>query len=61
GKGKLIEEVDFESPQERGGHPGKKRFQISANTPETEPAKVGKCRACHNGRMQQLPLEITVV
>jgi hypothetical protein len=42
GKSELVEEVDFERHEERGGHVRKKRLQVFADAREGEPAEVGK-------------------
>src|SRR5260221_12227473 len=41
-KSKLVEEVNFERHEERGGHVRKKRFQVLADAREGKPAEVRK-------------------
>ena len=41
-KSKLVEEVNFERHDERGGHVRKKRFQVFADAREGKPAEARK-------------------
>jgi hypothetical protein len=55
----LIEELNAELLEAKGGHPTNDRFQVvSANTSEPKPPKVGKYDACHDWYVLELPLHI---
>ena len=60
GKRELVEEANIKLLEARGGDPMNKCFQVTANTLEPEMVKVRECDGCHNWRMHQLPLYITV-
>jgi len=57
GKRQLVEEVDLELLEARGGDPKNNRFQVSTNTVKLEMAKV---RKCDDGRVRELPFYIAL-
>lgn len=56
----LIKKDDLKLLEQRGGHSGKKCFQVGANTSEPQPAKVRKGDVGDERPMQQLCLHITL-
>src|SRR6266403_1590649 len=59
-KRELLEEVELQLFETRGGDPTNNRFQISANALELKQAKVRKCNGCRDWRMRELPLHIAI-
>jgi hypothetical protein len=59
GKGELVKKPDLELLEERGSHPGKKCFQVSARAFEPKPAKVGKGDVSRDWSVKQFPLNVT--
>ena len=59
GKAELKEEKNLKPLEKRGGHSGKKGFQICANSLEPKRMKVRECDMCDDWPMQQLRLHIT--
>ena len=47
----LVEEANMELLEARGGDLANKCFQVGANTPEPDVAKVRKCDGCRDWRM----------
>jgi hypothetical protein len=56
----LVKENDLEHLEDRGGHPRKECFQVSASTFKSKPMKVGKSDVCNDRRDQQLLLIVTL-
>jgi hypothetical protein len=56
----LVEERNIKLLEARGDDLMNKCFQVSANTKEAEPVKGREYDGCHNRRMRELPLHITV-
>jgi len=60
-KYELVKEGDLEPLKERGGDVRKKCLQVSASTFEPQIAKVRKRGSRHDGHMQRISLDVTVV
>ncbi|SRR6266853_5806039 len=56
----LVEEMDSERPEQRGGHVRKEFFQVSTDTLEVKQAEVTKYDVGYDRHTQQLPLDITL-
>src|SRR6267154_709520 len=60
GKYELLEESNPQVFEARSRDPTHNRFQVSANAPEPEQAKVRKGNVCRDCRMSERPPHITV-
>jgi hypothetical protein len=56
----LLEEINADTLEARGGDPMNNRFHVSADTVEHKPAKVRKSVVCRDWQVYQLPPHITV-
>jgi hypothetical protein len=56
----LVEEINIEPLEERGGHVRKKCIQVTDDTPEGKSAEVRKNRLNCNWCMQLLALNLTI-
>ena len=59
-KAELVEEMDSEYLEERGGQVRKECFQVSADTREIKSVEVKKCDPSCDPSMQQLHLDLAV-
>jgi hypothetical protein len=56
----LHEEANLERLEAKGGDSTNEGFLVHANALEPKIAKVRECSVCHDGRMHDLSLNVTV-